>query len=154
MAISSSSSRAPASIPASGNSTCTPIPVPEEMFPLIAHHKFIDGQIRSTLPGFLPYSSMTLNLIIARHILPWHETSATIHNFSNLPIRLENERSFWPKQDSVVGGWRSVSVFWEKRAVLRVSTPHLLRVLSVLGETGAGASSTKRGLCRHQWVSA
>lgn len=40
------------------------IPVPEEIFPSIAHHKFIDGQIRSILPEFHPYTSMTLNFLI------------------------------------------------------------------------------------------
>ncbi len=39
-------------------------PVPEEMFPSIAHHKFIDGQIRSILPEFHPYTSMTLNMLV------------------------------------------------------------------------------------------
>lgn len=38
-------------------------PVPEEMFPSIAHHKLIDGQIHSILPEFHPYMSMTLNLL-------------------------------------------------------------------------------------------
>ncbi len=39
-------------------------PVPKEMFPSIAHHKFIDGQIRSILPEFHPYTSMTWNMLI------------------------------------------------------------------------------------------
>jgi hypothetical protein len=39
-------------------------PVPEDMFPSIAHHKFVDGQIQSVLPEFHPYASMTLNVLI------------------------------------------------------------------------------------------
>lgn len=39
-------------------------PVPEEMFPSIAHHKLVDGQIRSVLPEFHPYSSITMNMLI------------------------------------------------------------------------------------------
>ena len=37
-------------------------PVPEELFPSIAHHHFKDGQIVSKLPEFFVYSSLTLNL--------------------------------------------------------------------------------------------
>ncbi len=39
-------------------------PVPEELFPSIAHHYFDDGQIISNLPEFHPYSSMTMNMKI------------------------------------------------------------------------------------------
>lgn len=39
-------------------------PVPEELFPSIAHHYFNDGQIISNLPEFHPYSSMTINMKI------------------------------------------------------------------------------------------
>ena len=38
-------------------------PVTEELFPSIAHHHFVDGQILSRLPEFHPYSSMTMILI-------------------------------------------------------------------------------------------
>lgn len=38
-------------------------PVPEELFPSIAHHRFRDGQLVSVLPEFHPYASVTLNLI-------------------------------------------------------------------------------------------
>lgn len=34
-------------------------PVPQELFPSIAHHNFYKGQIISTLPDFHPYSSAT-----------------------------------------------------------------------------------------------
>jgi hypothetical protein len=37
-------------------------PVPEELFPSIAHHRFVDGQIVSHVPEFHPYSSFTINL--------------------------------------------------------------------------------------------
>lgn len=37
-------------------------PVPEELFPSIAHHHFHEGQIVSLLPEFHPYASTTLNL--------------------------------------------------------------------------------------------
>ena len=37
-------------------------PVPRELFPSIAHHEFIDGQIVSQLPDFYPYASITLNI--------------------------------------------------------------------------------------------
>lgn len=37
-------------------------PVPEELFPTIAHHHFRDGQLVSTLPDFYPYGSVTLVL--------------------------------------------------------------------------------------------
>lgn len=39
-------------------------PVPEELFPSIAHHYFDNGQIISHLPEFHPYSSMTINMKI------------------------------------------------------------------------------------------
>jgi hypothetical protein len=39
-------------------------PVPPEMFPSIAHHWFEDGTIRSILPEFHPYTSMTMNMVI------------------------------------------------------------------------------------------
>ncbi|MEE1982799.1 hypothetical protein [Shewanella xiamenensis] len=39
-------------------------PVPEELFPSIAHHYFDEGQIVSYLPEFHPYSSMTINMKI------------------------------------------------------------------------------------------
>lgn len=41
-------------------------PVPEELFPSIAHHHFQDGQIISRLPEFHPYGSVTFNLIIKK----------------------------------------------------------------------------------------
>jgi hypothetical protein len=37
-------------------------PVPEELFPSIAHHHFKDGMIVSRLPEFHPFASLTLNL--------------------------------------------------------------------------------------------
>lgn len=40
-------------------------PVPPEMFPSIAHHWFEDGAIKSVLPEFHPYTSMTMNLRVA-----------------------------------------------------------------------------------------
>lgn len=36
-------------------------PVPVELFPSIAHHRFEEGQIVSSLPEFHPYFSITLN---------------------------------------------------------------------------------------------
>ena len=36
-------------------------PVPEEIFPSIAHHHFRDGQIYSVLPKFHPYGSITIH---------------------------------------------------------------------------------------------
>lgn len=36
-------------------------PVPQELFPSIGHHYFHDGEIRSLLPDFHPYSSITLH---------------------------------------------------------------------------------------------
>jgi hypothetical protein len=39
-------------------------PVPEELFPNIAHHHFDNGYIVSSLPDFHPYSSMTYNFAI------------------------------------------------------------------------------------------
>ncbi|HEX9392016.1 MAG TPA: hypothetical protein VF928_11950 [Usitatibacteraceae bacterium] len=39
-------------------------PVPEEMFTSIAHHKFIDDEIRSSLPEFHPFSSVTYNFLL------------------------------------------------------------------------------------------
>ena len=41
-------------------------PVPEELFPSAAHHRFVDNQIVSLLPEFYPYSSMTWNLKVDR----------------------------------------------------------------------------------------
>jgi hypothetical protein len=41
-------------------------PVPEELFPSIAQHRFEKGQIISMLPEFHPYSSMTMNMEIQR----------------------------------------------------------------------------------------
>lgn len=38
-------------------------PVPIELFPSIAHHRFKNGQILSVVPEFHPYSSVTINLI-------------------------------------------------------------------------------------------
>ena len=38
-------------------------PVPEELFPTIAHHQFRDGQIASLLPEFYPYSSFTMSML-------------------------------------------------------------------------------------------
>lgn len=37
-------------------------PVPQHLFPSIAHHHFEEGQIVSQLPEFHPYASFTLNL--------------------------------------------------------------------------------------------
>jgi hypothetical protein len=37
-------------------------PVPMDLFPSIAHHRFVDGQIQSALPDFHPYASMTFNM--------------------------------------------------------------------------------------------
>jgi hypothetical protein len=37
------------------------IPVPEELFPNIAHHHFRDGHIASRIPAFHPYGSVTMN---------------------------------------------------------------------------------------------
>ena len=39
-------------------------PVPEELFPSIAHHYYDDGQIVSHLPEFHPHSSTTINMKI------------------------------------------------------------------------------------------
>lgn len=39
-------------------------PVSPEIFPSIAHHWFENGAIRSVLPEFHPYTSMTMNLLI------------------------------------------------------------------------------------------
>jgi len=41
-------------------------PVPEEMFPSIAHHQFDSGQIVSNLPEFHPYASHTLNMKLTK----------------------------------------------------------------------------------------
>lgn len=38
-------------------------PVDVEMFPGIAHHRFVDGQIHSLIPEFHPYSSFTWNVL-------------------------------------------------------------------------------------------
>jgi len=40
------------------------LPVPEELFPSIAHHHFQGGQIASRVPPFHPYASWTLNIRI------------------------------------------------------------------------------------------
>lgn len=40
-------------------------PVDPEMFPGIAHHFFEDGQIKSLLPEFHPYTSFTWNVMLA-----------------------------------------------------------------------------------------
>lgn len=37
-------------------------PVPQELFPSIAHHNFYEGQIVSTIPDFHPYSSTTIHM--------------------------------------------------------------------------------------------
>ncbi|WP_454808317.1 hypothetical protein [Paraburkholderia fungorum] len=37
------------------------IPVPDDMFPNIAHHRLQDGQFRSFIPEFHPYMSMTFH---------------------------------------------------------------------------------------------
>ncbi len=37
-------------------------PVSPAVFPSIAHHRFVDGQIESLLPEFHPYASVTINL--------------------------------------------------------------------------------------------
>ena len=37
-------------------------PVPEELFPSIAHHRFKNGMIVSSIPEFHPFASQTLNL--------------------------------------------------------------------------------------------
>lgn len=39
------------------------IPLPVELFPSVAHHRFENGQIVSQLPDFFPYSSMTMILV-------------------------------------------------------------------------------------------
>lgn len=41
-------------------------PVPQELFPSIAHHEFVDGQIVSKLPEFHPYASQTLHLRVTK----------------------------------------------------------------------------------------
>ena len=41
-------------------------PVPEELFPSIAHHKFENGLIVSMLPEFHPYASHTLNIKLTK----------------------------------------------------------------------------------------
>lgn len=38
-------------------------PLPEVLFPSVAHHKFVDGQIRSHIPEFHPFGSVTTILI-------------------------------------------------------------------------------------------
>ncbi len=40
-------------------------PVNPDMFPGIAHHWFVDGQIKSLLPEFHVYNSLTWNITIA-----------------------------------------------------------------------------------------
>ena len=41
-------------------------PVPQELFPSIAHHRFKDGQIISHLPEFHPYASQTMHFNITK----------------------------------------------------------------------------------------
>ncbi|RKY81899.1 glycosaminoglycan attachment protein [candidate division KSB1 bacterium] len=41
-------------------------PVPEDLFPSIAHHHFVDGQIVSKLPEFYPYASVTWNIRLTK----------------------------------------------------------------------------------------
>jgi hypothetical protein len=41
-------------------------PVPEDLFPSIAHHHFKDGLIVSKLPEFFPYASYTINIKIKK----------------------------------------------------------------------------------------
>ena len=41
-------------------------PVPSELFPSVAHHRFVDGNIVSLLPEFYPYSSTTWNIRLRR----------------------------------------------------------------------------------------
>lgn len=41
-------------------------PVPSELFPSAAHHRFVDGNIVSMLPEFYPYSSVTWNMRFRR----------------------------------------------------------------------------------------
>ena len=43
------------------------LPVPEQLFPAAAHHRFVDGQIVSLLPEFYPYSSVTWNVKLVRN---------------------------------------------------------------------------------------
>ena len=38
-------------------------PVPPDAFPSIAHHWFEDGEIKSVVPKFHPYTSMTINIV-------------------------------------------------------------------------------------------
>ena len=38
-------------------------PVPEELFPSVAHHRVRDGHLESLLPEFHPYGSVTFNII-------------------------------------------------------------------------------------------
>jgi hypothetical protein len=41
-------------------------PVPEELFPSIAHHRFENDQIVSILPEFHPYASQTMNIRLTK----------------------------------------------------------------------------------------
>ena len=41
-------------------------PVPEELFPSIAHHKFENDQIVSIVPEFHPYASQTMNIRLTK----------------------------------------------------------------------------------------
>ncbi len=41
-------------------------PVPEELFPSIAHHRYEDSRIASRVPEFHPFASMTLNIRIEK----------------------------------------------------------------------------------------
>ena len=43
-------------------------PVPIELFPSIGHHVFEDGMIRSVLPEFYPYSSITMVILITENV--------------------------------------------------------------------------------------
>jgi hypothetical protein len=40
------------------------IPISDDMFPGIAHHRFRDGQFRSLIPEFHPYASMTMHFSV------------------------------------------------------------------------------------------
>jgi len=38
------------------------IPIDKDLFPSIAHHEFEDGQIKSLIPDFYPYTSYTIDI--------------------------------------------------------------------------------------------
>jgi len=42
-------------------------PVPEELFPSIAHHHYVEGQIVSRIPEFYPYGSLTFIVTQNKH---------------------------------------------------------------------------------------